>query len=163
MWTNTNGLTTPDFKYLNAYYLASAAKTNGAGYGNLQPLSLFVNGQQSQGMPEIDREFTYAGNFWLDSRKPCCKYVDRESTRGRLILKAHLGASTIRGLMDELEFRKNASGTFNAVANSTFVISDGTIDRVKFSADLVGTGGWPTFVVKCPVRSTVLWRLKLGE
>ena len=136
LWSNTDGFFTPDFNYFNSYYF-----TSGDEGGSQFPISLFVNGFQTsvENLPGV--EATYRGRAWLDAWQACCvSFSQRESTKGNLSLTAEFGESTIQGLIDEIEYRRDASSAFIAVPNASTVISEGSIDGNQFSANLQGTG-----------------------
>ena len=136
LWSNTNGFSTPDFNYLNSYYF-----TSGVLDGTQYPLSVFVNGLQTDAENLPGGEATYLGRAWIDSWKDCCvSYRERASTKGNLSLIANFGESKISGSMDDIEYRRNASSSFISVPNANAVISEGTISGNQFNANLQGTG-----------------------
>ena len=141
VWTNSNGFSTPDFKYINSYYFSSRALG-----GTQHPLSLFVNGLQTDVDNIPSGRATYLGKAWIDSWTDCClNFRDRASTKGNLSLRASFVENTIRGSIDEIEYRRNAGSSFISVPNANGVISDGTIDGNKFSANLEVTGATDEF------------------
>ncbi len=136
LWSNTNGFSTPDFNYLNSYNFISGVLD-----GTQYPTSVFVNGLQTDAENLPGGEATYLGRAWIDSWTDCCVfYRERASTKGNLSLIANFGESKISGLMDNIEYRGNASSSFISVPNANAVISEGTISGNLFNANLQGTG-----------------------
>ena len=136
LWSNTNGFSTPDFNYLNSYIF-----TSGVLDGTQYPISVFVNGLQTDAENLPGGEATYLGRAWIDSWTDCCVFWrDRASTKGNLSLIANFGESKISGSMDDIEYRGNASSSFISVPNTNAVISEGTINGNLFNANLQGTG-----------------------
>ena len=136
LWSNTNGFSTPDFNYLNSYIF-----TSGVLDGTQYPISVFVNGLQTDAENLPGGEATYLGRAWIDSWTDCCVFWrDRASAKGNLSLIANFGESKINGLMDDIEYRGNASSSFISVPNANAVISEGTINGNLFNANLQGTG-----------------------
>ena len=74
---------------------------------------------------------------WLDC---CTLWRDRRSTKGNLSLTADFGASTIRGMIDELEYRTDSASSFAPLSSTQAIINNGAINGNQFTADLDVSG-----------------------
>ena len=124
----------PEFNYLNSYYF-----TSGEIDGNVWPVSLFVNGLQTDPDNLPSGEANYQGKLtfidWQNCSTCSVNYGDRDQFAGNLSLTANFDESDIGGAVDFIDEGE--------ILNDALLINDGSIEGNKFNANLQATELFP--------------------